>query len=282
MSLLVRLYPQAWRDRYADEFEAMLEEMPITPAIVGDVVVAAARARARFALEVPISLTLAAVAGIAGGLLWALTFGVGFAVGWGRYGHDLGFILLIGAAVAIFIAQVRVASAWFGIGRTAARLGLVVSGVGVVVLLAGLLAAIVLEPPLVFWLGHSPTEIWSAGMLLTVGGGMLMCAAAVHAAGRHAITVAFIAAAALPLAVALLMPLDRGASHVEYRLAADGTRVIVSAGRSVPEQGWFTRNLVVGVAGVVFGLGWLAVGVGESRTVGHRPRPKAPGDTRTA
>jgi hypothetical protein len=36
MSRLVRLYPQAWRDRYGDEFIALLDERPPTPGDVLD------------------------------------------------------------------------------------------------------------------------------------------------------------------------------------------------------------------------------------------------------
>lgn len=38
---LARLYPQSWRDRYGDEFEAMLEEQPTTVASVADVLLGA-------------------------------------------------------------------------------------------------------------------------------------------------------------------------------------------------------------------------------------------------
>jgi hypothetical protein len=37
MKWLVRLYPPAWRERYEDEFLALLEARPITPAIALDV-----------------------------------------------------------------------------------------------------------------------------------------------------------------------------------------------------------------------------------------------------
>lgn len=31
MSKLVRLFPRAWRDRYGVEFQALLDETPLTP-----------------------------------------------------------------------------------------------------------------------------------------------------------------------------------------------------------------------------------------------------------
>jgi hypothetical protein len=39
--LLLRLYPAAWRNRYADEFEALLEERPLGPFDVLDVLIGA-------------------------------------------------------------------------------------------------------------------------------------------------------------------------------------------------------------------------------------------------
>lgn len=44
-SALVRLFPAAWRARYGDEFEALLEHIPVSPALAFDVVRAAAEAR---------------------------------------------------------------------------------------------------------------------------------------------------------------------------------------------------------------------------------------------
>jgi hypothetical protein len=42
---LVRLYPRAWRERYGAEMSAMLEQMPLTPAAVIDLVAGAIDAR---------------------------------------------------------------------------------------------------------------------------------------------------------------------------------------------------------------------------------------------
>ena len=42
---LVRLYPRAWRERYGAEMSAMLEEIPLTPAAIVDLVAGAIDAR---------------------------------------------------------------------------------------------------------------------------------------------------------------------------------------------------------------------------------------------
>ena len=46
-TLLVRCYPAAWRERYGDEFEAVLEERPLGPFDVADVLLGALDARLR-------------------------------------------------------------------------------------------------------------------------------------------------------------------------------------------------------------------------------------------
>lgn len=45
VSILLRLYPRAWRARYADELVSLLADVALTPAIVLDIVVAALDAR---------------------------------------------------------------------------------------------------------------------------------------------------------------------------------------------------------------------------------------------
>ena len=46
-TLLIRCYPAAWRERYGDEFEAVLEERPLGPFDVADVLLGALDARLR-------------------------------------------------------------------------------------------------------------------------------------------------------------------------------------------------------------------------------------------
>lgn len=43
---LVAVHPAAWRERYGDEFAALLEDTRLTPRVVADVLVGAARLRA--------------------------------------------------------------------------------------------------------------------------------------------------------------------------------------------------------------------------------------------
>jgi hypothetical protein len=46
-SILIRLYPARWRERYGDEFEVILEERPLGPFDVADIILGAIDARIR-------------------------------------------------------------------------------------------------------------------------------------------------------------------------------------------------------------------------------------------
>jgi hypothetical protein len=77
-SRLVRLYPEAWRARYADEFESLLEARPLGPFEVADIVLGALDARLRGSRSTrssgglpPISPRAGGYAALFGGVLWA-------------------------------------------------------------------------------------------------------------------------------------------------------------------------------------------------------------------
>ena len=78
-SLLIRCYPTRWRDRYGDEFAAVLEERTLGPFDVADILLgaldahlhlrglgAASEHRKGFAM----TLRIGGYAAILGGLLW--------------------------------------------------------------------------------------------------------------------------------------------------------------------------------------------------------------------
>jgi hypothetical protein len=51
LTMLIRLYPRRWRKRYEDEFAALLEEIPLTPLTVLDLLLSALDAHLNFGLE---------------------------------------------------------------------------------------------------------------------------------------------------------------------------------------------------------------------------------------
>ena len=81
MSVLVRLYPPAWRARYGLEFEALLAERPPSMRDRVDIVVGALDARLSpqvgapgAARRAPLPDRLSGAAAIAGGLTWCMSY----------------------------------------------------------------------------------------------------------------------------------------------------------------------------------------------------------------
>ena len=82
-TVLVAMYPRAWRQRYGEEFRALLDDTRLTPAAVADVVrhcaALQARAHARalqvtVAALVSVSVEIAAArAGLTANIVWAPT-----------------------------------------------------------------------------------------------------------------------------------------------------------------------------------------------------------------
>lgn len=78
MRWLVRLYPRAWRERYEDEFSALLDECGASPGVILDVILGALDARRpglQAALEVWMRrLGVGAAAALAGLVAFAAAF----------------------------------------------------------------------------------------------------------------------------------------------------------------------------------------------------------------
>jgi hypothetical protein len=80
-SLLIRLYPAPWRNRYGDEFAALLQDRPLGPLDVADILLGAFDAQLRLrghdtgiahGKGFVMSLRIGGVAAILGAALWAV------------------------------------------------------------------------------------------------------------------------------------------------------------------------------------------------------------------
>lgn len=112
--VLVRLYPASWRARYGEEFTALLEERPVGPFDVADIMFGAIDARLRLrhlnvAREtggVAMSLRVGGIAAIIGAVLW---FG-GMFLASGTTGlvvdPVLGMSVLLAGSTALLVALV--------------------------------------------------------------------------------------------------------------------------------------------------------------------------------
>ncbi|MEO7667283.1 MAG: hypothetical protein ABIU97_09675 [Dehalococcoidia bacterium] len=112
IALLLRLYPAAWRMRYADEFAAVLEQRPLGPFDVADVLLsaldahlnlrglgAASQSQRGFAM----SLRIGGYAAILAGILWFIALGAN-AVNNGGDGAPWIFLVIVIATILTLIA----------------------------------------------------------------------------------------------------------------------------------------------------------------------------------
>jgi hypothetical protein len=191
---LIRLYPTSWRTRYGDEFESLLEERPLGPFDVADVLLAAIDAhlslRGRGAAShrqrsFTMSLRLGGSAAILGGTLFIAGF-----VATSLDGTDAAFpgaAMILAGTAALLIALIGLSSFQ---ARTHPRLiwtAFAVPAIGAVMSCVGLVAMAVFgDEPLVA--GLSAWSIWMLGLIATIVGSALFAVATyqTRALSRHA------------------------------------------------------------------------------------------------
>ena len=180
---LIRLYPADWRARYGDEFEMLLEERPLGPFDVADVVLSAIDAHVRprgsaaagdHTRGVLMTLRIGGFAAIVGGALWVVSLAGASAIqGPDGQPWQALFILSLGA---LLVAMIGLSGDQ---GREQPRLvwaavaipivGAAISAVG----MAGM--AILGDRP--FLLGASSWEVWILGTIaMIVGSGLFALA----------------------------------------------------------------------------------------------------------
>ena len=146
-SRLVRLYPAKWRARYGDEFEAILEERPLGPFDVADILLGALDAQLRLRREgtgiaqgkgFSMSLRIGGFASILGGALLAISIVLGLGLVGNVEPIVPGTLLVTGSAALLvaldglsaFQARVHPVLSWAAFAVTA--VGMIVSIVGIV------------------------------------------------------------------------------------------------------------------------------------------------------
>ena len=112
-ALLIRLYPARWRDRYGDEFAAVLEERPLGPFDVADVLLGALDAHlhlrglgaaSQHAKGFAMSLRIGGYAAIVGGVLLFISMVAGQFIGEAAAGFALAGVFV--ATIAVLVALV--------------------------------------------------------------------------------------------------------------------------------------------------------------------------------
>lgn len=182
-SLLIHLYPAGWRARYGDEFEALLEERPLGPFDVADILLGALDAQLRLrgrgaALQKGTGFSMSLRLGGAAAIVGAVLFPAGLVVGSVNRGGGevLGGALMLAGTGALLLALIGLSSfqarrypklIWAAFALPA--LGTVMSGTGLVA------TAAVGDQP--FVAGLSPWAIWALGVIVTVLGSALFALA---------------------------------------------------------------------------------------------------------
>ena len=133
-SLLIRCYPADWQARYGDEFEAILEERPLGPFDMTDILLGALDARLRsrgrgvdlsHGRGFTMSLRIGGIAAILGALLFALAgllnsgiivVAVDSAIPVALFVTGLGTLVVAVAGLSAFQARVHPHAAWAAFG----------------------------------------------------------------------------------------------------------------------------------------------------------------------
>ncbi len=181
--LLIRLYPARWRARYGDEFEAILEERPLGPFDVADILLGALDARLRLrdrgvdtqkGMGLSMSLRLGGAAAIVGAVLFPAGLTLSSLTG----GSDPfpGAALMLAGTAALLLGLIGLSSfqarkhprlIWAGFALPA--LGTAMSSTGLVAM------ATFGDRP--FVAGLNPWSIWALGVIAMVIGSALFALA---------------------------------------------------------------------------------------------------------
>jgi len=242
-SLLIRLYPARWRARYGDEFEALLEERPLGPFDVADILLGALDAQLRLRgrgadFQKGTGFSMSLRLGGAGAIVGAVLFPAGLIVSSLNGGSDVvpGAALMLAGTGALLLALIGLSSfqarqhprlIWAAFALPA--LGSVMSSTGVVAM-----AAVGDRP---FVAGLSPWSIWILGVLATVVGSFLFALATYRTRGlprSGAGLLAIGSAILLVLAIVTTSGIWNGADEVAPTLTLAGF--------------------------VAFSIGWVALG----------------------
>jgi len=253
---LIRIYPARWRARYGDEFAVVLEERPLGPFDVADVLLgaldahlhlrghgAASEHQKGFAM----SLRIGGYAAIAGGILWLLVL-AGNAInnGGDSFSPFLGYAV-VGATIATLVALIGLSAFQARSYPVLTWAAFAIPAFGAVVGLFGYaLVVITGDSDALLVGGVSPWMISSIGLMTMVLGSSLFA-----------------------LATWQSRSLSRGASA----LLALGAVLVVFALFGISGSLFPGPFVVIPVlaAIIAFPAGWMALGISALRVTGPAP-----------
>lgn len=180
-SRLVRLYPAGWRARYGDEFLALLEERPLGPFDVADILLGALDAQLRLrrvgaasttGRSLSMSLRIGGLAAILGGVLWPLGFYTfagsdGDATAIASIDLAAAALILVGGSLALLVALAGLTAFQARAHPALAWLAFALPAVGLIASVIGMIGMRFDEG---LW------GVWGLGTLLTFLGWILFAA----------------------------------------------------------------------------------------------------------
>ena len=242
MSLLIRLYPRPWRERYGDELAALLEDRPPGPSDVLDLVLGAFDAhlhrRGRGSTgatgsTAPWSVRLGSVAAVAGGVLWMLAVVVAV---YGRMDDSNPPMALVAVAMlSILIALAALSAAQSRRHPVLVWASFLLPAIGIVLLATGAVAQLVVgDRPIIGQV--TPWVPWFFGIMLALVGCAIFGIVSAVTGGLTPWTAVMLSVASV-------------------------TQLATLFGHDVRTDG----DVMLGGA-AVFGVSWLLVGVGVARS----------------
>jgi hypothetical protein len=242
--LLLRLYPARWRDRYAEEFEAILEERPLGPFDVADIVLGAIDARLRprrrsapttNARGFTMSLRIGAYAAILGGLL----MGSGLAVAAGGLWSSLGVAVFFLGTLSMLVALVGLSAFQAREHPVAIWAAFALPALGTIAAMLGLIGTALFDDGL--FAGASSWNLWIFGLLMMLAGSALFALVTYR-------TGALSRRGAVVLGIGSLLPL---------------VAIAIGMGGFVPSL----DTILVAGTGVGFSIGWIVLGLEAARSI---------------
>jgi hypothetical protein len=253
IALLLRLYPVRWRIRYGDEFAVVLEERPLGPFDVADVLLGALDAHlhlrglgaaSHHAKGFAMSLRVGGSAAIGGGLLWFIGLAAA-SLDTTEDGAGFWVALLIAGTALLLVALVVLSAFQARRYPRAVWAAFLLPAAGSVVSIVGMLAmALVGDRPFVG--DFTPWYVWMLGLIAMLIGSALFALVTW-------LTRSLSRVAAVILAVGSLLTLISG---------------VLGIGGVIPEQ--YGQWLIAVVLGL-FGIGWIAIGLSALRVTGPSP-----------
>jgi len=252
--LLIRLYPARWRDRYGDEFEALLEARPLGPFDVADIVLGAIDARLRphgrgapstYARGFTMSLRIGGIAAIAAGALWGFAL-VGSTGILGENDPRIEQAIFILGTFALLVALIGLSAFQARENPALIWAAFALPAIGAVVSLIGLSGGLLNDSDAPLIAGLSPWYVWMIGTMATIVGSALF-AYATHRTGVLS---------------------RRGAT-----LLAVGS-VLAFPALVIGGTGFDALAAVVMILAIVgFSAGWIILGLAAVRTIGPAVDP---------